>query len=56
MYIYSYICIFVYINIHIWEQEASYFAIYQVTDKGSSFAGPPVVSVITQSTGVYVLK
>jgi len=32
-------------------QEASYFAIYQVTDKGSSFAGPLIVSVITQSAG-----
>ena len=31
--------------------ESSYFAIYQVTDKGSSFCGPLVVSAITQATG-----
>jgi len=32
-------------------EEANYFGIYQITDKGSSFLGPLVVSVITQATG-----
>lgn len=32
-------------------QEAAYFSLYQLTDKGSGFVGPLVVSAVIQATG-----